>query len=117
MKFNLFNLEYSWHEGEHGEILLGKNAETKEFEKDLREAKKFAKGLIGNKIEKGNYLGKGYSAECLPEYYKQIVWFLTKKKGYTECNLDKGISYQVDDFGRKNIKLTRLEKMTRESRV
>lgn len=116
-KINLFQLEYDWHEGEHGETLLGKNAGAREFERDLREAKKFARGLIGKKIEKGDYLGRGYSVECLPEYYGQVVWFLTKKKGYIECKSDESVRYQVDSLGRRNIRLTRLEKITRESRI
>lgn len=71
--FRIFKIEYNWYEGEHGEIFLGKYVEKEKFEKDLTKAKQFAKSLIGKKVKHQNYLGKGYSVECLPEYYQQII--------------------------------------------
>ena len=94
MDFNIFKIEYDWYEGEHEETLLGKNIDKKKFEKDLIEAKKFAISLIGNEIKGKNYLGKGYSVECLPEFYEQIIWFLINKKGYIKCNFDENTGYQ-----------------------
>ena len=111
MGFNVFKIEYDWYEGEHEESLLGKNIEREEFEKDLKEAKKFAVRLIGKKIIDHNYLGKGYNVECLPEFYRQIIWFLKNKKSYIECNFDEDITYEVDDTsGKDKITLTRSEK-------
>ena len=107
---DIFKIEYYWCEGEHGETLLVKEIERKEFEKDLIEAKKFAESLMGKKIKEGNYLGEGYSIECLPEYYEQIIWFLINKKNYTECHLDDNISYQIGDEIDKKIELTKSEK-------
>lgn len=97
MEFNIFKVGYHWYEGEHEETLLGKNVGRKEFEKNLSEAKDFAKGLIGKEIKEGDYRGKGYSVECLPEYYQQVIWFLTEKKGYVECEFNEDFSYNVDD--------------------
>ena len=90
---NIFKVEYYWPEDEHGETLLGKEIERKEFEKDLIKAKEFAESLIGKEIKEGEYLGKGYRLECLPEYYEQIIWFLVEKAGYIECWFDDGIIY------------------------
>jgi len=107
MKFNLFKIEYNWYEGDHEETILGKNVEGVEFEKDLVEAKDFANKLIGTGVKNGDYLGKGYSTECLPEYYKQIKWFLIEKKGYIECYSDEGIIYHVDDSDKGKVILVR----------
>lgn len=116
--FNIFKIEYDWHEGEHEETLLGKNAEIEEFEKDILEAKNFAKSLIGKKVENGNYLGKGYSVECLPEYYEQIIWFLVENKGYIECNLNEDIVYSIEDSNNwADIKLIKSEKLIKESEI
>ena len=112
MDFNIFKIEYDWYEGEHEETLLGKNIDKKKFEKDLIEAKKFAISLIGNEIEGGNYLGKGYSIECLPEFYEQIIWFLINKKGYIECYFDENTKYNIDDSSNKQINITKLEEIT-----
>lgn len=107
--FNIFKIEYTWYEGEHEKTFLGKDVEQKEFEKDLIKAKEFAESLIGKKIEDGNYLGKGYAVECLPEYYEQIVGFLINNLGYIKCYIDKEITYMVDDPSDKKISLIRLE--------
>lgn len=104
---NIFKIEYYWHEGEHQETLLGKDVEIDEFEKDIIKAKEFAENLIGKKIKEGEYLGKGYAVQCLPEYYEQIIWFLTKKIGYTICYFDQDIYYAVDDFSDKKIVITK----------
>ena len=112
MDFNIFKIEYDWYEGEHEEILLGKNIDKKKFEKDLIEAKNFALGLIGNEIKNKDYLGKGYSVECLPEFYEQIIWFLINKKGYIECYFDENTKYNIDDSSNKPINITKLEEIT-----
>ena len=104
-ELNIFKIAYQWYEGEHEETLLGKNVSEKEFEKDLTEAKNFAEGLIGIEIKEGSYLGKGYKVDCLPEYYDQILWFLTEKKGYMSCNRDENVTYCVDDGVARKIAL------------
>ncbi len=104
---NIFKIEYHWHEGEYEDTLLGKNVEREEFEKDIINAKEFAESLIGKKIEEGEYLGKGYRIDCLPEYYEQIIWFLTEKLGYIICHIDEDIDYTVDDFSDKQINITK----------
>ena len=96
-EITLFKICYRWCEGEYRETLLGKNVIPEEFEKDITEAKKFAQSLLGRKIQHGSYLGKGYSVECLPEYYSQIIWFLIEKKRYVECSRDEHIEYYIDD--------------------
>lgn len=108
---NIFKIEYYWYEGEHEEILLAKDVERGQFEKDLLEAKKFAEKLKGREIKDGEYLGKGYRTECLPEFYEQIIFFLKEKKGYTECDFDNDITYIVDDDSSKKINLTKSEKI------
>ncbi|MBS3149705.1 hypothetical protein J4455_03370 [Candidatus Woesearchaeota archaeon] len=118
MDFNIFKLEYYWYEGEHEETLLGKNIERVKFEKDLVEAKNFAKSLIGKEHKENDYLGKGYSVECLPEYYKQIIWFLIEKKGYTECYFDEDTSYSIDDLTNgKEIQIKKYEKKIKISEL
>lgn len=93
----IFRIYYDWYEGEHEETLLGKGVSEEEFEKDMGEAVSFATSLIGKEAEMGDYLGKGYSVECLPEYYEQILWFLTKKKGYINCDFDMKARYQISE--------------------
>jgi|GEM_PF-1354371 len=117
--FNIFKIEYDWCEGEHEETLLCKNAKREEFEKDLVEARDFARSLLGKKV-KENYLGKGYSVECLPEYYGQIIWFLKNKKGYGECYFDEEIYYGVDDnLDKKDvgIRLIKFQNMINDSEL
>lgn len=114
---NIFKIEYYWYEGEHEETLLGKNVERADFEKDIIKAKKFAESLIGKEIKKGEYLGKGYSVQCLPEYYEQILWFLTEKLGYVECNYDEDITYYVDDSCDKKISITKSEKTIKQTEL
>ena len=106
----IFKIEYQWYEGEHDETLLGKNVEVDKFEKDLIKAKEFAESLIGKDIKEGEYLGKGYRVSCLPEYYEQIIWFLTTKLQYVECDYDNNIKYAVDDNSDKKIHLSKAEK-------
>ncbi|MBU2590293.1 MAG: hypothetical protein KKB39_06030 [Nanoarchaeota archaeon] len=96
--FNIFLIEYIWYEGEHKEVLIGKKVEEENFEKDLIKAKQFAESLIGKKIKCGKeYLGEGYSTECLPTFYEQILWFLTKKLGYIYCYYNEDINYEIDE--------------------
>ena len=110
---NVFKIRYQWYEDDCGEILLCKDVSKEEFETDLFEARKFAESLMGKEIKKGHYLGKGYSIECLPEYYKQIIWFLIKEKRYTESNFDQDIEYFVDDdcCGKKISLTKRIQKI------
>ena len=117
MEINIFKLEYDWYEGEHKEILIGKDTSQEQFEKDLNEAKNFAISLIGKEIKNHDYLGKGYSVECLPEYYEQIVWFLINKKGYAECFYDKDISYSVDDSPDKKISVNKYENKVNQTEL
>lgn len=95
--FNIFKVTYSWYEGEYEECLLGKKVSIDEFEKDLTTAKDFAESLIGTEIKDHDYLGKGYSVECLPQFYEQILWYLTNKQGYIVCSFNPNIEYDVDD--------------------
>jgi len=107
--FNIFKIKYIWHEGEYKETYLGKTVEQKEFENDLIKAKKFASSLIGKKVKGYNYLGKGYSVECLPEYYEQIIWYLKVKLEYIECNISRNVYYSVDDNYSKREKINVLK--------
>lgn len=108
--FNIFKLEYNWYEGEHEETLLGKEVERDEFEKDIIKAKDFAEGLIGKEIKDGEYLGKGYRVDCLPEYYEQIIWFLTERLGYIICYFDSDINYDVVDSPNRKIEINKSER-------
>ena len=114
---NIFKIKYSLYEGEYGETLLGKNVEQEEFEKDIIKAKEFAEGLIGIEINDGDYLGKGYSVQCLPEYYEQIIWYLTEKLGYIECYYGQDIRYDVDDAPDKKINITQIKKKTERNEL
>ncbi len=114
---NIFKTEYYWPEDEHGETLLGKDIERKEFEKDLIKAKEFAESIIGKEIKEGEYLGKGYRVNCLPEYYEQIIWFLVEKSGYIECVFDEGIIYDIDDSYDKKISINKSEKKIERSAI
>ena len=116
-ELNVFKVEYYWYEGEHEECLLIKAVEIEEFEKDLLEAKSFAEKLKGVEIKEGEYLGKGYKIECLPEFYEQIIWFLIEKKEYKECQLNENISYIIDDNPNKEIDITKNEKTTKRTEL
>ncbi|MDP2749371.1 MAG: hypothetical protein Q8O89_00895 [Nanoarchaeota archaeon] len=112
---SIFKVEYSWFEGEYGEMFLAKDVEQKQFEKDLVAARVFAEKLKGKKVENYDYLGKGYSLECLPQYYNQLIWYLTNKKGYVECLIDKQVSYEVDESSNNKISIERNEIKIRRS--
>ncbi len=116
-ELNIFKIEYDWYEGEHGEVLLGKSVKRKEFEKDLIKAKNFAKSLIGKEIKLGEYLGKGYTVQCLLQYYNQIIWFLEKKLGYIICYLDKNICYSIEDFSENEIYVNKIEDKRKTSKL
>ena len=107
---NIFKIEYDWHEGDHGEILLGKRINRESFENDFIKAKEFAESLVGKKIEDENYIGKGYHIECLPAYYEQIVWFLINKLGYIECNYNDETTYHVEDTYDREILINKSKK-------
>jgi len=94
---HIFKIRYEWHEGDFGETLLAKDVTKEQFEKDLIEARDFAESLKGKEIKEVSSLGKGYSTECLPEFYAQIIWFLTEKKGYSDCQYDESEEYYIDD--------------------
>lgn len=111
-ELRIFRIYYDWYEDDHEETLIGKRVSEEEFEKDIMEAINFAKSLIGKEREYGDYLGKGYSVECLPEYYEQVLWFLTKKKGYVYCDFNMEMQYKIeDDFQKKIIAMKRIEKV------
>ncbi|MEK6948230.1 MAG: hypothetical protein AABX19_03210 [Nanoarchaeota archaeon] len=114
---NIFKIEYNWYEGEHEEILLAKDTEREQFEKDLLEAKKFAEKLKGNEIKDGEYLGKGYRIECLPEFFEQIIFFLKEKKQYIECSFNSDISYFIEDNIDKEINITKSESIIKNEEL
>src|SRR3989344_7363154 len=116
-EFNIFKIQYDWYEGEHNEILVGKAVEAQQFEKELVKAKKFAESLRGKIIDKGEYLGKGYRVECLPEFYEQILWHLTEKQGYKYCHYNADVHYDIDDGYKKKIKVTKVEKIIEEKEL
>jgi len=94
----IYKIKYYWYEGEMETNYVAKAVTEEQFEKDIIKAKDFAKSLLGIKIKGFKpYLGKGYSVECLPEYYEQIIWYLIKKLGYIKCEIDNYITYVVDD--------------------
>ena len=115
--FNLFRIKYEWYEGDCGEILIGKKVSVEEFENELIKAKDFAKSLSGKKIKSGDYLGKGYRVECLPEVFEQILWYLTEKEEYIECSYDESVCYDIDDNQNKKVTITKLKKKTESKEV
>ena len=118
-EIRIFKIEYSWCEGDYDKSLVGKNVSVKEFEKDLKEARNFAESLIGIEVER-DYLGKGYAVECLPEFYRQIIWFLINKKGYLECEYNYLMSYDIDDStrsGKIEIIINKVEKITEREEI
>jgi hypothetical protein len=115
--FNIFRVEYQWVEGEEGFTLVGKGVTRRRFEKDLSEAKRFAESLRGKEIISGENLGKGYYTECIPEYYRQILWFLKNKKGYVYCYFDEHFAYKVDNGLGRSILVERKEKRTKRSEI
>ena len=116
--FNIFKIEYYWYEGEHKETLLAKEIEPEKFEEDLIEANKFAESLIGIEIKDYDYLGKGYTVECLPQFYEQIVWFLINKKGYVLCSFDKNTFFRVEDSSNnKKISIIKLKKTIKSNEL
>ncbi|MBU0535805.1 MAG: hypothetical protein KKE20_02485 [Nanoarchaeota archaeon] len=108
-ELKIFKIEYSWYEGEHDETLIGKDVNQQSFEKDLLEARRFAESLIGKEAEYSDYPGKGYSVECLPAYYEQIIWYLTTKLGYICCSFDECIEYDISDYNLNRISIDRIE--------
>lgn len=109
----IFRIGYQWYEGDCSETLLGKDVSYEEFEKDLIKAKEFAESLMGKEIKEGEHLGKGYTVECLPEFYEQIIWFLKTKLGYVDCDYDRDIKYFVDDDSDKKIHLSKAIRNTK----
>ena len=117
VELNIFKVEYDWYEGEHEETLLGKSVKREEFEKDIIKAKKFAESLIGKEIKSDKYLGKGYTVQCLPQYYNQIIWFLTEKLGYILCYFDEDICYSIEDFSENEIYVNKIENKRETSKL
>ena len=111
-ELRIFKLKYDWYEGEYEETFLAKDVDIETFEKDLIEAKNFAQNLIEKEVEH-DYLGKGYSVACLPEYYEQIIWYLTTKLDYSISNIEEDLVYDVNDgvYGKK-ISLSKIAKKT-----
>jgi len=112
---NIFKIEYDWYDGDHSEILIGKDVNQSQFEIDILKAKVFAESLMGKEIKERDYLGKGYRVDCFPEYYEQIVWFLTSKLGYIECGYDSNILYNVEAFSNTKIGIIKSEKKVNRS--
>ena len=78
---NLFELHYTWYEGEHQITILATTKEQDEIEKDLKEA------ASSIKIE-------GNLHDCLPEAYRQIIGIL-RQKGYIVCFFISDQNYYV----------------------
>jgi hypothetical protein len=106
---NIFRIEYHWYEDDYDSTLIGKDVEREVFEKDLKEAILFAESLKGKKIKDYDYLGKGYSVECLPEYYEQVIWYFIYKLGYTEIEYEDRYSYEIDEDYDETIKRQKIE--------
>lgn len=115
-KLRIFKIEYSWYEDEHEQVLLAKRVSPDQFEKDISAARQFAEKLRRTKADRSDYLGKGYYLECLPEFFEQIVWLLTNKKGYEPCKFDIDISYDIDDYS-KIIGITKKEKTVKQTKI
>jgi hypothetical protein len=49
--------------------------------------------------------------------YRQILWFLTEKKGYTDCYFDEDVEYDINDTNDEKIELTRCEKQTKNTEL
>ncbi len=116
-ELNIFKVEYYWYEEEHEETILIKDVKPEEFEADLLEAKRFAEKIKGTEIKEGEYLGKGYKIECLPEFYEQVIWFLTEKKQYKIGLLNEEISYIIKDGSNKEIGITKNERITKRTNL
>lgn len=78
--FHLFELHYTWYEGEHDITILATTKEQDEVEKDLKEA------VSSIKIEN--------SHDCLPEAYRRIIEIL-RRKGYVVCYFLSNREYYV----------------------
>ena len=68
---------------------------------------------MGIEVKDGDYLGKGYRVGCLPECYRQIIWYLITKLGYYECEFNSLVCYDLDDegsFEKGKLILTKVEK-------
>ncbi len=113
---NIFKVKYTWYEDDCGETLVGKDVKQEEFERDLKEARDFATSLMKIEIKEGKWLGKGYSVNCLPEYYETIIWFLLKKKQYVVCYLNHAEFFVDDNFNRE-IELSRFETKLEETKL
>ena len=100
---SIFKIRYEWYEGDHEEILLAKEVTKEQFEKDLTAAKDFAENLKGKENKEDSSLRRRYSIECLPDFYLQVIWFLTEKKGYKECQYDESEEYYIEDDSEKTI--------------
>ena len=78
---NLFELHYTWYEGEHDSTILATPKEQDEIEKDLKEA------ASSIKIEEN-------LRDCPPEAYKRIIDIL-RQKGYVVCYFLSNREYYV----------------------
>ena len=81
---HLFELHYTWYEGEHDSTILATTKEQDEVEKDLKEAAKSIR--IDEKKEK--------AVDCKPEAYRRIIDIL-RQKGYTVCYFLSNREYYV----------------------
>lgn len=94
---NLFELHYTWYEGEHDSTILATKKEQNEIEKDLKEA------VSSIKINRE----KENAVDCLPEAYRRIIEIL-RQKGYVVCYFLSDREYYVREGGL--IKRTRFGK-------
>ena len=87
-RLRLFNLQYTWHEGEYQSTILATTKEQNDIEKDLKEDASSVK--IDRKKEN--------VVDCLPEAYRRIIDIL-KQKGYIECSFFLDPDYYVEEAG------------------
>lgn len=98
-ELNLYKFKYYWCEGEEQTTYLAKNVNESEFLTDLAQALEFANSLRGTELETNKFFeaGKNYGVECLPEYYAQVIYYMTEKLKYYEIDQDDRVEYILDD--------------------
>ena len=101
---HLFELHYTWYEGEHNSTILATTKEQDEVEKDLKEA------VSSIKIDRE----KENAVDCLPEAYRRIIDIL-RQKGYVVCYFLSDPEYYVREAGL--IKRTKFGKYKVEHRI
>ena len=87
-RLRLFNLQYTWYEGEHESTILATTKEKEEMKKDLKD--------VANSIEIDEKKEK--AAIYKSDAYQRIIKTL-KQKGYIECSFFLDPDYYVDEIG------------------